>query len=70
LSKTNGDKIEDKSSRIIFKSAEKYYTPNIKEHENTEGIRRIPSTNSNSKSQVQPLPIPDSNAPIIICPLS
>lgn len=61
-------KIEDKSSRIIIKSTEKGYIPDIKAPANDEGTRVI--IDGKSKSPVQPLPVPDANAPIVISPLS
>jgi hypothetical protein len=71
LTNRDGSKIEDKSSRIIIKSTEKGYISDIKELANDEGTRvAIPATNGKSKSPVQPLPVPDTNAPIIISPLT
>ena len=71
LTNRDGSKIEDKSSRIIIKSTEKGYIPDINEPANAEGTRvTIPVTNGKSKSPVQPLPVPDANAPIIIRPLT
>ncbi|MGV8982358.1 hypothetical protein [Clostridium sp.] len=71
LTNRNGSKIEDKSSRIIIKSIEKRYIPDIKAPANDEGTRvTIPATDGKSKSPVQPLPVPDANAPIVISPLS
>ena len=67
---TNNDSngIEDKTSRIIIKSTEKEYVPDIKEHTENGGIRAsTPITNG--KSGVRLLPIPDANSPIIVTPL-
>ncbi|MGK0468980.1 MAG: hypothetical protein ACJAX4_004329 [Clostridium sp.] len=67
----DGSKIEDRSSRIIIKSTEKGYIPDIKESSNDEGIRVvIPAINGESEFPVQLLPVPDVNAPIVINPLS
>jgi len=68
---TNNDsnRIEDKTSRIIIKSTEKGYVPDIKGHTENAGIRAsTPITNG--KSGIQLLPIPDANSPIIVTPLS
>jgi hypothetical protein len=70
LTNRDGSKIEDKSSRIIIKSTEKGYIPDIKEPANDEGTRvAIPTINGKSESPVQLLPVPDVNAPIVISPL-
>ena len=67
---TNKDvnRIEDKTSRIIIKSTEKEYDPDIKEHTENVGIRAS-TTVTNGKSGVQLLPIPDINSIIIVTPL-
>jgi hypothetical protein len=71
LPNRDGSKIEDRSSRIIIKSTEKGYIPDIKESPNDEGIRVvIPAINGESESPVQLLPVPDVSAPIVISPLS
>lgn len=69
LTNRDGSKIKDKSSRIIIKSTEKGDIPDIKEPTNGEGTRvTIPATNDNSP--VQSLPVPNTNVPIVISPLS
>ena len=63
--KDNSNKImEGNTSKIIVES------PKNKDDVNKEGTRvTIPSTYGKSVSPVQPLPVPDSNTPIVINPL-
>lgn len=69
LTNRDGNLIENKHSRIIIKSIENAYVPVSKGSPNKEAIRGI-TPETNGKSIVQPLPVPDTNAPIIISPLS
>lgn len=57
--------IEDKTSRILIESPKKANVPKSKERVNDEGTRvSVPLINEKAKSPVQPLPVPNSNAPI------
>ena len=66
--KDNNDKtIEDKTSRIVIESPKKANIPEDKESVNDEGTRvSISSINEKTASSAEPLPVPDSNAPIVI----
>lgn len=67
LVNTSGSQIENKQRRIIIESPNKAYVPESNESTMDKGTRVTePSTNSTSKSPVEPLPVPDANAPIII----
>jgi len=63
---TNSNNIEHKP-RVFIESIEKAYISNSKDDVRNEGVR-VPITNGNSG--VQLLPIPATNSPIIITPLS
>jgi hypothetical protein len=63
--------VEDKTSRIIIESTKKSNIPMNKEDTSDEGTRvSIPAAEGKPKSPVEPLPVHDANAPIIISPLS
>lgn len=66
--KDNNDKIiEDKTSRIVIESPKKANIPEDKESVNDKGTRvSISSINERTASSVKPMPVPDSNAPIVI----
>lgn len=69
LTNNANNKIEDKPSRIIVKSPKNENNLYSKEIRNNEGFRvTVPA--ANGKSLVQPLPVPDTNLPIIFTPLS
>jgi hypothetical protein len=70
--KNSGYKIvEDKTSRIIIESPKEANIPMNKEAISDEGTRvAIPATEGKPKSPVEPLPVHEANAPIIISPLS
>jgi hypothetical protein len=70
--KNNSHKtVEDKTSRIIIESPKKSNVPDNKEAVNDEGTSvTVPSTYGNPASPIQPLPLPDPNASIVITPLS
>lgn len=58
--------IEHKASRIIIEFPKKEDVPKGKNPVNDEGTRvSVPSTNGKAEFPVQPLPVPDSNAPIV-----
>lgn len=63
-------KEEDKPTRIIIKSNEKGNLTEIKEYENSQGTRvTTPAANERTDGQVQPMPVPATNEPIIVTPL-
>lgn len=63
--------VEDKTSRIIIESPKRSSIPDSKEIVDEEGTRvPVPTTYGKPVSPVQLLPVPDSNAPIVITPLS
>jgi hypothetical protein len=71
LTSRDGNKIEDKPSRIIIKSTEKEYIQENRYDVSDEGTRATTSTaNGTSKFKVEPLPVPDANSPIVLSPLS
>jgi hypothetical protein len=59
---------EENPSRIIIKSIEKKYTPEIKGPAESSGIRAATPA-VNDKLGILLLPIPDANSPIIFSPL-
>lgn len=70
LKDSNNKSIEDNTSRIIVESPKKANIPQDKERVDDQGTRvSVPSIKEKTASPVQPLPVPDSNAPIIITPL-
>lgn len=67
----NHKTVEDKTSRIIIESSKKAHVTESKAAVNDENTRvTVPSSYGKSLSPVQPLPVPDLNAPIVITPLS
>jgi hypothetical protein len=62
--------VEEKTSRIIIELPKKTNVPDGKEAVNGEGTRvTVPSTYGKPSSPVQPLPVPNTDAPIVITPL-
>lgn len=63
----NNKTIEDKTSRIIIESHKKANVLESKESVNDEGTRvSVSPINEKTVSPVQPMPVPDTNASIVI----
>ena len=71
MKNNNNNIVKEKATKVIIETPKKSNIPDIKDAEEDAGIRvDDPSTENNTDSPVQPLPIPSSDFPIEVIPLS
>ncbi|WP_426348591.1 hypothetical protein ACPWSR_12645 [Alloiococcus sp. CFN-8] len=71
MKNNNNDILKEKATKVIIEAPKKSNIPDIKETEEEGGIRvEDTSPDNNTDSPVQPLPIPSSDFPVEVIPLS